>query len=339
MKFYAISAGRKTGIFTKRREYTQYTANFSGVCAKAFATKEEAATWLESKKQAGLVSTKPAKYAAQHHSAAQRYYAVSKGRKTGIITDTALYYAYTQRYKGARAKSFSSYHAAKAWLQREQSYQTHTLHHAAPRILHTAHQGVMLQKRIHLSRDVKAHINTLDVRRILALDIELTGLLPTDEILQVSIVNGLGQVVYNHYFCPQTVTSWEKTVDIHHITPSMVADKPSFQTAVPVLTQLFAEAQLIVGYSTMQDISNLHKYGVPFPHQPIYLDIGDAYSFVNTDILHPRTYAKLKTCAAHYGYTDTDWHNSLADTKATLYCFYAMLDDADALFRLMSFGK
>ncbi len=339
MKFYAISVGRKTGIFTKRQEYTKYTANFSGVCAKAFSTKGEATAWLDSKKQAGLVSTKPAKCAAQHHPAAKRYYAVSKGRKTGIITDTAQYYACTQGYKGARAKSFSSYQAAKAWLQREQSYQTHTLHHTAPHILHAAHQNVMLQKRIHLSHDVKTHLNALDVRRVLALDIELTGLLPTDEILQVSILNGLGQVIYNHYFRPAAVTSWDETVCIHHITPSMVADKPVFQTAVPVLTQLFAEAQLIVGYSTMQDIGNLHKYGVQFPHKPIYFDVGDAYSFVNTDRQHPRTYAKLKNCAAHYGYTDTDWHNSLADTKATLYCFYAMLNDADALFRLMSFNK
>lgn len=335
MKFYAISAGHKTGIFTKQQEYTQYTAHFSGVCAKAFATKEAAAAWLDSQKQAGLVSTTPAACSARH--SAKRYYAVSRGRKTGIITDTAQYYSYTQGYKGARAKSFSNYRAAKAWLQREQIYQAHEADGAASSLLHTPPYSAALQRRIQLSREVKAYIQTLDAQRILVVDIELTGLLPTDEILQVSIVNGLGQVVYNHYFCPQKITSWDRAMEIHHITPAMVADKPSFQTAVPALTQLFVNAQLIVGYSTMQDISHLHAYGVQFPHAPIYLDIGEAYSFVHTDILHPRTYAKLKTCAAHYGYTDVSWHNSLADTKATQYCFDAMLEDDDALFRLMSF--
>lgn len=335
MKFYAISAGHKTGIFTKQQEYTQYTAHFSGVCAKAFATKEAAAAWLNSKKQAGLVSTTPA--ACSHHHPSKRYYAVSRGRKTGIITDTAQYYAYTQGYKGARAKSFSNYRAAKAWLQREQRYHANETHGTISSLLHTPPYSAALQRRIQLSREVKSYIHTLDARRVFVLDIELTGLLPTDEILQVSIVNGLGQVVYNHYFRPKTVTSWDKAMEIHHITPAMVADKPLFQTAVPALSQVFANAQLIVGYSTMQDIGHLHSYGVQFPHAPIYLDIGDAYSFVHTDVLHPRTYAKLKTCAAHYGYPDASWHNSLADTKATQYCFSAMLDDADALFRLMPF--
>ena len=333
MKFYAISAGRKTGIFTKQQEYTQYTTHFSGVCAKAFATKEAAAAWLDGKKQAGLISTTPAACSIRHP--AKRYYAISKGRKTGIITDTTQYYSYTQGYKGARAKSFSNYQAAKTWLEREQTYQINEANGTISTLLHTHPCSAALQQRIQLSRKVKSYIHTLDARRVLVLDIELTGLLPTDEILQVSIVNGLGQVVYNNYFCPKTVTSWDKAMEIHHITPAMVADKPLFQTAVPALTQLFANAQLIVGYSTMQDISHLHNYGVQFPHASIYLDIGDAYSFVHTDILHPRTYAKLKACAAHYGYADVSWHNSLADTKATQYCFYAMLDDADALFRLM----
>lgn len=335
MKFYAISAGRKIGVFTSQQEYMQYTVHFSGVCAKSFSTQGEANAWLDSKKQAGLISTTPTKAAASH-AVSKRYYAISKGRKTGIVTDTARYYSYTQGVKGARAKGFSTYQAAKAWLQGEQSHQAHssipgTRFHRQASLHQTA-----LQRRIRRSYDVKAAIHTLDARRVLALDIELTGLLPTAEILQVSIVNGLGQVLYNQYFRPEAITSWEETIPIHHITPSMVANKPIFRTAVPALTQLFANAQLIVGYSTMQDIGFLRKYGVQFPHAPIYLDIGDSYSFVNTDIWHPRTYAKLKNCAAHYGYSDTDWHNSLADTKATLYCFYAMLDDPDALFRYMS---
>ncbi len=335
MKFYAISAGRKTGIFTKQQEYTQYTANFSGVCAKAFATKREALIWLNRKKEAGLLSTTPSKPLSPH-ATSTRYYAISNGRKTGIFTDTSCYYSYTQGFKGARAKSFHSYQAAKSWL-----HQEHASHTALPKdtpsnAFHFSTHKKALQQRICLSHEVKDYINTLNARRVLALDIELTSLLPTAEILQVSIVNGLGQVLFNNYFCPDTVTSWDETIAIHHITPAMVANKPAFHTAVSTLTQLFANAQLIIGYSTMQDIGHLHKFGVQFPHAPIYFDAGDAYSFVHMDTLHPRTYAKLKACAAYYGYANKNWHNSLADTHATLYCFYAMLNDRNALFRLLS---
>ena len=336
MKFYAISTGRKTGIFTKQQEYTQYTANFSGVCAKAFSTKREALIWLNNKKEAGLLSTTPMKTLSTH-TMSKRYYAISHGRKTGIFTNAACYYSYTQGFKGARAKSFHSYQAAKSWLHQEHACHTAFTKDTSSLYFHSSAQKKALQQRICLSHKVKNHISTLDARRVFALDIELTSLLSTAEILQVSIVNGLGQVLFNNYFRPETVTSWDETITIHHITPSMVANKPTFHTAVSTLTQLFANAQLIIGYSTMQDIGHLHKFGVQFPHAPIYFDAGDAYSFVHMNTLHPRTYAKLKTCAAYYGYTDENWHNSLADTHATLYCFYAMLNDRNALFRLLSF--
>lgn len=34
---------------------------------------------------------------------------------------------------------------------------------------------------------------------------------------------------------------------------------------------------------------------------------------------------KLMTCAKYYGYHGDGWHDSLADTRTTLYCFKAML--------------
>ena len=78
----------------------------------------------------------------------------------------------------------------------------------------------------------------------------------------------------------------------------------------------------------------LQQAGVAFPPALPILDAGEAYSFIHSEHQPVRSYAKLKDCAAHYGYGETQWHDSLADAAATLYCFQAMLDDENALFQL-----
>lgn len=206
---------------------------------------------------------------------------------------------------------------------------------AEQRRRHTLSQRAKQRKAIEKgSPKIKRHLYSLDARRVFALDIEYTGLTADAEILQVSILNGLGQIVCNQYFRPAHVTNWDDTIPIHHITPEMVSTKPYFQTYAPQLSALFSQAESIVGYSTMQDVGLLHKSGVAMPHKPIYVDVGEAFSYVHEAVTGQRSYAKLQDCAAYYGYGTTNWHDSLADTKATLYCFYALLEDPEALIRL-----
>lgn len=266
----------------------------------------------------------------------KRYYAISKGWEVGIFTDLKRYLSATAGFKEPRARKFGTYEDAQNWLRFEFSQEK--ARKAAQRRRHLLTQRAKAQKALAKgSPKIKKHLYTLDARRVFALDIEYTGFTEDAEILQVSIVNGLGIVVCNHYFQPEHVTMWDDTIPIHHITPEAVAQKPFFRTYAAHLTHLFATAELIIGYSTMQDIALLHKSGVTFPEKPIYFDVGEAYSYVHATDSQPRTYAKLQDCAAHYGYTRDDWHDSLADTIGTLYCFYALLDDEKALFRLHTF--
>ncbi|WP_301861335.1 viroplasmin family protein [uncultured Megasphaera sp.] len=264
-----------------------------------------------------------------------RYYAISAGRKTGIFTTTDEYIRYTSGFKRPKARGFATYTAACTWLKQEQAG-----HHALPRkkaaVHHLDKSLLKWKERVRLSSQVKQTIYPLDARKVLVIDIELTGLLPTDEILQVSVIDGLGKTRFNRYFKPEHLSSWPQTEEIHHITPESVQCAPPFHAYIPHLSQLFSTAQLIVGYSTMQDISILYHTGVQCPLQPLYVDIGEAYSFVHTRPREPRSYAKLQDCAHHYGYAESDWHNSLADTMATLYCFYAALADPKALFKRMA---
>lgn len=256
-----------------------------------------------------------------------RYYAVSKGRRIGIFTSFTQYEQATLGFKGARAKSFKYYKQARRWLYRELFAKP------GERRLEP-HQKKELNRRTVLSSQVKAFIRTLDVCRIYAIDVEMTDLSADGEILQVSVINGRNAVICNQYFKPSRRTSWDDTVPIHHITPDSVKNAPAFSSYAPLLSRLFAQAQLIVGYNTMQDVRMLLQSGTAFPPALPILDVGEAYSFIHSRNQPVRSYAKLKDCAAHYGYGDVQWHDSLADAAATLYCFRAALDDEEALFRL-----
>lgn len=278
----------------------------------------------------------------------RRYYAISEGWKTGIFTDLTRYQEAISGFPEPRTRKFSNYEEAKCWLRIEK--YTQSLRRQATRKLfapQAAPEKVKkkkekkkkdpLQQLMKGSKKIKKRLYQSNAHHVFALDIEYTGFTADAEILQVTVINGLGMVICNQYFKPEHITDWSETVPIHGITPEMVAEKPYFRTYAPHLSEVFAQAEAIVGYSTMQDIALLNRSGVTFPEKPIYIDAGEAYSFVTAKENEPRTYAKLQDCAAHYGYTDTDWHNSLTDTKATLFCFYALLDDEKALFRLHFF--
>ena len=69
------------------------------------------------------------------------------------------------------------------------------------------------------------------------------------------------------------------------------------------------------------------------PDKDIYLDLAEAFSLIHYQETKTITYEKLMNCAAHYGYHGRNWHDSLTDTDATLFCFQHMLDDDQAIFK------
>lgn len=190
------------------------------------------------------------------------------------------------------------------------------------------------RQMIRFSPLVKKDIARLDPSRILTLDLETTGLTSDAEILQLSILNGRGKVMMNRYFKPLYTERWDEAMAINHITPAKVAHKEPFYLAADLVSRLFLKADLIVGYGIYNDLTWLHAAGVILPDKPMYLDLAEAFSLVSYTPAHTHiTYAALNRCAAYYGYGEKNWHNSLADTKATLFCFQQMLADDKAIFR------
>lgn len=172
-------------------------------------------------------------------------------------------------------------------------------------------------------------------KRIVVIDTETTGLNPDrDEILQLSIIDGNGSTLFNSYFKPIERKRWPKAQKVNNITPQMVADKPHI-TDYEIHKQIksiLKSADIIVGYNIDFDMAFLISSGI-YVHKKqvdVMLEFAKIYGQWS-DYFNEYKWQKLTTCAKYYGY---DWnaygdtaHDSLADCRATLYCYQKMHDN------------
>lgn len=163
----------------------------------------------------------------------------------------------------------------------------------------------------------------------ITLDTETTGLYPSEEaeILQLSIINQDGDVLINEYFKPIFAQTWERAMSVNHITPEMVADKPCIYERLPEILAILQGADRVIGYNTQFDLSMLEAVGAMLPTDTPVVDVMEDFAPIYG--LYKNgcyRWQKLTTCAAYYGY---DWgddtaHDSLADCRATLFCYQKM---------------
>ena len=181
------------------------------------------------------------------------------------------------------------------------------------------------------SRAYWQNLLAIDHSKIVCLDIETTGVDKLkDEIVQLSIINGNGKVLFNSYIKPTNHTEWPETEAVHGISPEMVTNNPTMMDVLPAINAILANAELVVGYNSDKfDIPFLKNKGVVFPTNvttsdvmlvfaPIYGDWNDYHKSYR--------WQKLTTCAKYYGY-EFKAHDSLEDVRATLYCFYRIAEE------------
>ena len=167
---------------------------------------------------------------------------------------------------------------------------------------------------------------SLDKRKILVIDTETTGyMLHRDEIIQLSIIDGYGTVLYSSYIKPKHRKNWKRAEETNHINYEMVKDYPFIEDEKDKIQELFNNAQLIVGYNVNFDINFITKEGI--------VVLGDIFDVMN-EFAHYiadnkaqryRNY-KLIECAEYYGYSFTP-HDAENDAEATLYCFDQLIND------------
>lgn len=165
----------------------------------------------------------------------------------------------------------------------------------------------------------------------ITLDTETTGLSPLNgaEILQLSIINQDGKVLFNEYFKPIFAKAWDQAMAVNGITPEMVSDKPCIYERLPEIIAILQGADRVIGYNTQFDLSMLAAVGASLPKDTpvvdVMLDFAPIYGEYNEEHGSYR-WQKLTVCADYFNY---DWgsdtaHDSLADCRATLFCYQKM---------------
>lgn len=163
--------------------------------------------------------------------------------------------------------------------------------------------------------------------KYIVLDTETTGLnAAEDELLQVSIIDNDGVVLFDSYIRPTQHTEWAEAERIHHISPEMVAEAPTIAEVMPEINDIFKRYDKIVGYNLKFDKAFLENNGAEFLNAE-YADVMKMFAPIYGEWNDQRgsyKWQKLTTAADYYGY---DWsehkeaHNSLGDCYATLHVY------------------
>ena len=161
----------------------------------------------------------------------------------------------------------------------------------------------------------------------IVIDTETTGLnAAEDEILQVSIIDNEGAVLFDSYIRPTQHTEWAEAERVNHITPEMVADAPTIAEVMPEINDILNRYDKIVGYNLKFDKAFLENNGAEFLSTE-YADVMKMFAPIYGEWNDQRgsyKWQKLTIAADYYGY---DWsehkeaHNSLGDCYATLHVY------------------
>ena len=168
-------------------------------------------------------------------------------------------------------------------------------------------------------------IECFNPSKIVCYDLETTGTNPKfDEILQISAIDGDGTVLLNTYVKPRFHTSWPFAERVNHISVIDVTNAPTIDQLLPQIQGIFNSAKTIVGYNHRHfDNHFLSELGIEFNQDSFQDDVMIDYAKLvgqrNKNGKGLKCF-KLVECAEHFNYA-FDPHDSLADAKATLYCF------------------
>lgn len=175
--------------------------------------------------------------------------------------------------------------------------------------------------------------------KYIVLDTETTGLNATeDELLQVSIIDNEGTVLFDSYIRPTQHTEWAEAERVNHITPEMVADAPTIAEVMPEINDILKRYDKIVGYNVRFDADFLKNNGAEFADNTNFVDSMKIFSlYFSAD----NKRCKLTEAADYFCY---DWsehkeaHNSLGDCFATLYVYKKLTTDTMTIERVID-GK
>lgn len=162
----------------------------------------------------------------------------------------------------------------------------------------------------------------------IVIDIETTGLEEDDEILQVSIIDFNGNVLFNEYIKPTRKKQWTEAQRINGISPEMVNDCKTFSCYKNQIQEIFDSTDLIIGYNYNFDLWFLERKKIVAPDCE-YFNMMEEFACVYgewNDYFNDYQWQGLIKCAQFYHYAwEQSARNALEKCRATLYCYKKMM--------------
>jgi DNA polymerase III subunit epsilon len=164
-------------------------------------------------------------------------------------------------------------------------------------------------------------IVNLDLSDILIFDTETTGVNPKyEEILELAIINGCGDILFNGRFRPEKRKTWKHAQEINGISPDDVKDCKPITEYLLQLQEIFDKPKIIAGYNVNFDLKFIHAAGIK-THADYIIDVmeqfADERGIYDEEHGHNKWF-KLEEAANYYGYQFKP-HGALEDCKATLF--------------------
>lgn len=189
-----------------------------------------------------------------------------------------------------------------------------------------------LQRRWHrkqrgISRLKKAAESTESLpcdnpSRAIAFAFATTGVcVAQDDILQISIIDGDGNTLFDEYVHPILKESWKNAQAENGISPEMVAEAPYPHKLVPKLRGIFESADLYISYGGKHDMDFLNYWGIrpSGEHFDVLQECSKMQSKLAATSETGRS-GEFIEYAKHHGY-EYNGYGCLENAKAALYCY------------------
>lgn len=169
------------------------------------------------------------------------------------------------------------------------------------------------------------------VADVVCFGVKTTGRdLGSDEILQVSVVDGEGNVILSTYVKPRNEISLQKAESLYGIKPDVFAEAPYLSEIISEIQDALGSVPTRVSYNWSFNRAVLKAAGVLVPDNnevDVMIDFAPIFGDWNSDLGEFR-WQNLSTCAQYYGYQYAG-RDSLDDAKAMLHCYSQMQKNKD----------
>lgn len=150
------------------------------------------------------------------------------------------------------------------------------------------------------------------------LDTETTGFSNSDEVIELGILSGTGEELYNSLFCP-TVPVSSDAAEVTGITTEMLKDSPKFKDEWAKILELI-KGKVLIGHNVKFDKrliqATVNRYGIDYSLEENH-EFVDSMAIAKQELPGENSY-KLQNLCQSLGIEGIQTHRAVDDCKMTL---------------------